>query len=241
MKLYKFRSLNNTKFAFDILVNNRLYCANYESLNDPFEGEFITIIRSAGIIDLGGRSGIGISGPGIINIGGSGGSGGIQIIAPPTRKKYTSIKNMPLFSDDVRICSLSNGFNDVRMWAHYAGGHEGVAIEVELDEADEDLIKVEYSDGLRKFKKSALQTSNTKELLSYKTKHWDYEEEWRLIRKENFYDVSGKITGVYMGIRISPLNRTLIKKILPISIPLFETKLDRQNISVQPGKKVERA
>jgi hypothetical protein len=39
--LYKYRSLNNWKFVLDILLNNRLYAASFESLNDPMEGRYV--------------------------------------------------------------------------------------------------------------------------------------------------------------------------------------------------------
>jgi hypothetical protein len=41
MKAYKYRSSKNISFAFDIILNNRLYCADYKSLNDPCEGSYI--------------------------------------------------------------------------------------------------------------------------------------------------------------------------------------------------------
>lgn len=56
MKLYKFRSLDNIEFTFDILLNERLYCANYKDLNDPFEG----IFRTTRLVNLGLGLGIGI-------------------------------------------------------------------------------------------------------------------------------------------------------------------------------------
>ena len=233
MKFYKFRSLNNTEFAFDILINNRLYCASYESLNDPFEGEFVAIIHYSGMGLLGGGLlGDGLLGGGLLG-GGLMNGGGI-------RRKHQSIKDTPLFSDKVRICSLSETLSDVRMWAHYAGGHEGVAIEIEVDETHENLVKIAYHDGLRQINRSMIEKSTAKELLSYKTIHWEYEKEWRIIQEGEYYDISGKITAVYLGSRISLLNKTLIRKTLPIDIPLFETNLDRHTISVQPGTKVER-
>lgn len=39
--LYKYRGLNSFEFALDIFVNQRLYAANYQELNDPMEGQFI--------------------------------------------------------------------------------------------------------------------------------------------------------------------------------------------------------
>ncbi len=35
MKVYKFRSSEQISFIFDILLNKRLYCADWKNLNDP--------------------------------------------------------------------------------------------------------------------------------------------------------------------------------------------------------------
>jgi len=40
MKLYKFRSLENFKYTADIILNNRLYAADFETMNDVMEGIF---------------------------------------------------------------------------------------------------------------------------------------------------------------------------------------------------------
>ena len=40
MILYKYRSLGNYKYFIDIIVNNRLFAADYKSLNDPMEGMY---------------------------------------------------------------------------------------------------------------------------------------------------------------------------------------------------------
>lgn len=41
MILYKYRGLSNIEFALDIFVNQRLYAATFEMLNDPMEAVFI--------------------------------------------------------------------------------------------------------------------------------------------------------------------------------------------------------
>ena len=41
MILFKFKSLGTLDHVLDILLNDRLYCAPYSNLNDPFEGQFI--------------------------------------------------------------------------------------------------------------------------------------------------------------------------------------------------------
>ena len=38
---YKYRSLKNSEFFLDILLNNRLYAATYLDLNDPMEGHYL--------------------------------------------------------------------------------------------------------------------------------------------------------------------------------------------------------
>lgn len=38
--LYKYRGFGNLEFALDIFLNERLYAADFKSLNDPMEGRF---------------------------------------------------------------------------------------------------------------------------------------------------------------------------------------------------------
>jgi hypothetical protein len=40
MRAYKFRSANQLEFTMDILLNRRLFCADWRKLNDPMEGIF---------------------------------------------------------------------------------------------------------------------------------------------------------------------------------------------------------
>lgn len=42
MMLYKYRTLDNFQFLLDILINNRLYAAKFDSMNDPMEGVYTT-------------------------------------------------------------------------------------------------------------------------------------------------------------------------------------------------------
>lgn len=48
MKAYKFRGSDQIPFALDIMFNNRLYCADWTSLNDPVEGIFVYSYTSNG-------------------------------------------------------------------------------------------------------------------------------------------------------------------------------------------------
>jgi len=46
MKLFKYRSLRTMEFILDIFLNERLHCAPYSELNDPFEGMFFYPFRA---------------------------------------------------------------------------------------------------------------------------------------------------------------------------------------------------
>ena len=72
------------------------------------------------------------------------------------------------------------------MWAHYAGGFSGVAIEYELDSTKFDIQKISYI-GTPSVSKEQMQSvlNNEKKLydigvLKQKDNFWSYEEEWRL-------------------------------------------------------------
>ncbi|ABK89125.1 DUF2971 domain-containing protein [Francisella tularensis subsp. novicida] len=60
------------------------------------------------------------------------------------------------------------------MWSHYGDYHRGVCLEVELD--DDQVEQCIYE-------------SSSKQSLVHKTKEWEYEEEWRVV-KENKYHLA---------------------------------------------------
>ena len=41
MRLYKYRSISQLDFVFDIIYNHRLYCASRSELNDPMEAQLV--------------------------------------------------------------------------------------------------------------------------------------------------------------------------------------------------------
>ena len=99
MKLYKFRSFDQFEYIEDILLNRRLHCAEYQNLNDPFEGFYLqTVYPRMGFFNQ--RQG-----------------------APERTEKLTLRRELPTIYAEKRICSLSDhrAVEDTRMWAHYAG------------------------------------------------------------------------------------------------------------------------
>jgi len=102
----------------------------------------------------------------------------------------------------LRVCSLSKTFNNHLLWAHYASGYSGVAIEVELDESD--VLEVNYSNEfifLSEFIDSASPEAVARKALAQKWADWRHEEEVRIVTKSEFYPLAHPISRVIVGSR----------------------------------------
>ena len=124
------------------------------------------------------------------------------------------------------------------MWSHYASGHQGVAIEIEFAEESNNLYKVDYNEGLQKFGTTILAGATAAEVLSVKTNHWAHEKEYRVIQQHEYFEINGKVTGLYLGIRVSDNMRGLLIKAVPTRIPIFNTRLDKANVKVEPAGQI---
>jgi hypothetical protein len=106
---------------------------------------------------------------------------------------------------DLRVCALTKSFDNHLLWAHYAGGYTGVAIEVEIDDAD--VAEVAYGDDFI-FLSDLIDTgppeAAARQVLAWKNKDWSYEGEVRLITKSAFYSLTHPIARVIAGSRTNP-------------------------------------
>lgn len=207
ISLFKFKSLKNIEHTLDIFLNERLHCAEYTELNDPFEGLFCQIFIGAFSNEF---------------------SNEFEVYKKVIRK----------ITDNLKICSLSRSLEDVRMWSFYADAHRGIVIEVDFSNFKKDCKKIGYLKGLPKFKSNP----DPFKVLTKKTKHWEYESEYRIIQKEEYYPIKGRIKAVYIGNRIeyNDVYLKILNKIIPQEIPIFKTNLDVNEIKIKPGKQLER-
>jgi len=184
MLLYKYRTLDDLWLSLDIILNNRVWCAKWGSLNDPLEGRFHS--------DFG----------------------------------NDFDENVNSKRDEWRICSLSSALDNFLVWSHYASGHQGIAIELDIPEDNVDLSKVHYrpfspvlterSEGIRDLKK----------LFEIKTEEWSYEREYRIIIKSEFYKLPNPIKKVYLGHKICSKRQNILRSILPPHVEIVQMKLD---------------
>jgi hypothetical protein len=208
MLLYKLRGFKDLDKLLDILLMERLYCAKYQDLNDPFEAMFhIPVPACFGSIQFG-----------TAQFGGS-------------HKKPTTIaeqfKNLP----EQRICSLSQNISDVRLWSFYAAGHTGVAIEIDFSDYEGDVCKVFYNPELPIQGTTLLDSKSPKELLQHKTNHWGYESEYRIIGNDEYYPVTGRVKRIIVGHRASKDHLKLLYKTAP-HIPIVQAQIDPETVSI---------
>lgn len=143
-----------------------------------------------------------------------------------------------------RVCSLSKNLGDIRLWSYYAGGHQGVAIEISLDDNDKDLYHIDY--GLPEFRdifnrepnNIVFGQNNFVEKLNKKLPLWSHEEEYRILSFSEYYEIKNKITGVYLGLDILKKNQDLLLKLVPKNIPVYTTKFDCKELKIKPDQRI---
>ena len=137
MKLYKFRSMSNMEYILDILINERLYCAPYEQLNDPFEGMINVLVPNQGPVSRNSYVDYVESFPP---------EGGRRVEPKGVSPDPVRRLNIKKLYGDIpsNIVSLCSSIEDVRMWGLYADSFKGIAIELEIDEGESKLNEVTY-------------------------------------------------------------------------------------------------
>lgn len=155
-------------------------------------------------------------------------------------------KELPLKS---RLACFSEDEQNIPMWAHYAGNHTGVclsySVNVEKLNPYDDLIpfKVNYQSERpqlttvdlinftrnKKAKDLGLLSPDLVMDAMYlrKSKHWEYEREWRVFDTEDNEPRYRKLVGlelerVSLGVRAKPATVDLVKSIVGNRVPIVQ-------------------
>jgi hypothetical protein len=89
-----------------------------------------------------------------------------------------------------KVCSLSSDFQSHLLWAHYANGFDGLAIEVELPDDDPNIRRIEYRGVFAFLDMDQVTTEDeaARTILFSKYQEWSYEEEIRVLSRQTYYD-----------------------------------------------------
>lgn len=130
--------------------------------------------------------------------------------------------------EKIRICSLSLDPNNELMWSHYAEGHKGVAIGVELDRNRYEVKPINY-DGLHQVGLHNFHSGSAIDVLSHKLDVWRYEKEVRVFVLNNKQHVNVKIKKVICGSRMSTQDKGFITDLIEKLDPDIEIINARTN------------
>lgn len=200
MKGYKYRSGigildkdGKSIFERDVntIVNNQIYLPTKDELNDPTEG-FYDDVSFIKLLDT------------------------FKGYSSEVKKQY--YKLLDKFKN-IGVYSLSKNNDNELLWAYYASGHTGFAIEYDIDILKESLnhnayfqfvfdFDVDYVERIPQVDISLLHDKNhnlmLKTFLGSKSLSWEHEDEYRLIFDGNgLFDIDYRaITGIYFGYRM---------------------------------------
>lgn len=200
MKGYKYRSGigildkdGKSIFERDVntIVNNQIYLPTKDELNDPTEGFYDDVSFIKLLETLKGYS---------------------SEVKRQYHKLLDKFKNIGVYS-------LSKNNDNELLWAYYASGHTGFAIEYDIDILKKSLnhnayfqfvfdFDVDYVKRIPQVDISLLHDKNPnlmlKTYLGSKSLSWEHEDEYRLIFDGNgLFDIDYRaITGIYFGYRM---------------------------------------
>jgi hypothetical protein len=138
-----------------------------------------------------------------------------------TNKQNTKLIHDLLYEkSSTRILSLTTNDRNWLMWSHYADSHRGYCIKVRLRPNSKlNVSTIQYVTDVPQVCDS-LSGCN---LLSQKSKIWEYEDERRVFTKKSYVDVV--IEGITFGYRVPNAKFELLKKLIIKIKPELEGKI----------------
>ena len=233
--LYKYRSWSIEKYR-RILTHNSMFFAFPKSFNDPFDCTLNIRYDNLSSIEITTEYS-----KSLLKIYQSNSPEDNNIIAAQLHKdnpelynriiKDTRRKNIETINSKTGILSMSNKFDDLLMWSHYANSHQGICIGFDYEKLSKYMIsyfhqhslqiafsRVFYKTKYPYIKPIPLDDKDVAKILTIKAKIWKHEGEWRYILwgdtnievicpDEIFYEV-------YLGCRVSEAHRNEIIDVL---------------------------
>lgn len=132
-----------------------------------------------------------------------------------------------LAKNNYRVSSLSADPTNFLMWSHYADGHKGIVIEVEVPEDHIDLIQVVYTPFSSVFTDKVQTKEDMRHLFNGKGEEWSYEQEYRLVTEERFFKLPVPVERFLLGPLVSNEQESILRRIVPEEIEIVRMELDR--------------
>lgn len=122
----------------------------------------------------------------------------------PEPEAQRRVKGIGEAKRQYKVCSLAGAFQSHLLWSHYAGGFDGLAIEIDLPDDDYRVRKVEYR-GVFAFldmDRVRDETEAAQRILYSKYRDWEYEQEVRILNETEWYGFERPVSRVIAGTRM---------------------------------------
>jgi len=130
---------------------------------------------------------------------------------------------------EMAFCSLSEKPDNILMWSHYGSSHRGFVVGFEFKEMkDHHFQKVQYCDSLTEFDvlphlkivEEDYSPENMEAIFkefSKKASCWEYENEWRIWRKEPCYYTfePHEVKEIYFGVNCDLETKSIVNNLTP--------------------------
>jgi hypothetical protein len=209
--LYKYLSSEaKIEHIRSILIESDLYLNSRTQFNDPFD-------TTAYVIENYNPKELRKKFENIVKI--QSGQSNKKLQAIEASKMMETQKNNPNFIKDtliknvnqIGIHSLTEKFDNILMWSHYANNHKGMVLEFDIAEDFETFkyaLKIEYSEEYPTYNFLDKNENEFKGLLLRKAKGWEYEKEWRIVRTGGAFTYQTfkpkALTSIIFGCRAEP-------------------------------------
>lgn len=152
------------------------------------------------------------------------------------------VKGIRRAKRNYKVCSLSKTYDSHLLWAHYANGFKGVAIELDLPEQDPNIREVN-SRGVFAFvdmNNFRTEEEAARKILFSKYHEWEYEQEVRILHDEKWYQLTNPIIRVIAGPRMDDsLFKVLNIVCTKLGVEINKLGIGDEGLDIDPVQPIE--
>lgn len=198
---YKYKSIRDLidlDRILDIINNKRIYMPSYDELNDPFESYLVNFNLSYAGSSITEAAG---ERPSIIN----------EIFKP------------------YGILSLTDNCRNQAMWASYSNMYKGICLGFENLPKVKPIKYIKQTQTVPKLdlEEIKIKGKDIEKILMSKYSNWKYEQEYRLLSKDKFYNIENNLKLIIIGHRIDfNIKNMLYNECIKNNIEVYTTYID---------------
>lgn len=191
------RDLIDLDRILDIINNKRIYMPSFDELNDPFESYLVNFDLS-------------YTGSSITSAAGE----------------------RPAFIDEIfkpyGILSLTDNCKNQVMWASYSNMYKGICLGFENLPKVKPIKYIEKNHSIPKLdSENKIKDKDIEKILMSKYNNWKYEQEYRLLSKDKFYNIEKNLKLIIIGHRIdNHIKEMLYRECINNNIEVYTTYID---------------